>query len=51
MSKKAHGTSENPVQKNLRYGCDPDLADKICNYNRHFAEFSGYAFGRDRTWL
>ena len=51
MSKKAHGTSEKPVQNNLRYGCDPQLADKICNYNRHFAEFSGYAFGGERTWL
>jgi hypothetical protein len=35
----------------LRFGCDPDLADKICNFNRHFAEFSGYAFGKDRSWL
>ena len=32
MSKKAHGTSEAPVQPNLRYGCDVDTADRICRY-------------------
>lgn len=42
MAPKAHGTSETPVQQNLRYGCDPKLADRICNFNRHFAERSGY---------
>jgi peptide methionine sulfoxide reductase MsrB len=42
MSPKAHGTSEVPVQKNLRWGCDNDTADRICNYNRHYAEHSGY---------
>jgi hypothetical protein len=30
------------VQSNLRWGCDWDKADQICNYNRHYAEFSGY---------
>jgi len=42
MSLKAHGTSMVPVQDNLRYGVSNKLADKICNYNRHFAEYSGY---------
>ena len=42
MSKKKHGTSETPVQKDLRWGCDFDTADRICNYNRHYAEHSGY---------
>ena len=42
MSKKAHGTSEKPVQKNLRWKCDYDTADRICNFNRHYAEFAGY---------
>ncbi|KAL3781105.1 hypothetical protein ACHAW5_005012 [Stephanodiscus triporus] len=42
MSKKAHGTSSVPVQKNLRWKCDRDVADRICNFNRHYAEFSGY---------
>lgn len=32
MSKKAHGTSEKPVQKDLRWKCDYDTADrsKLC---------------------
>ena len=42
MSKKQHGTSATPVQTTLRYGCDVKLADKICNFNRHYAEHSGY---------
>jgi hypothetical protein len=33
MSKKKHGTSETPVQKDLRWGCDWDTADRICNFN------------------
>lgn len=28
MSPKAHGTSEKPVQKKLRWGCDYDTADR-----------------------
>jgi len=42
MSPKAHGTSEFPVQEDLLWGCDFDLADRICNFNRHYAEYSGY---------
>merc|ERR1712187_561274 len=42
MGKKAHGTSNTPVQNNLRWGCDYNTADRICNFNRHYAEFSGY---------
>jgi peptide methionine sulfoxide reductase MsrB len=41
MAPKAHGTSNVPVQQNLRYGVSNKLADKICNFNRHFAEYSG----------
>lgn len=33
MCKKKHGTSDTPVQKNLRWGCDWDTADRICNFN------------------
>ena len=33
MSKKAHGTSEKPVMKNLRWKCDYDTADRICVSN------------------
>lgn len=42
MSKKGHGTSNVPVQQNLRWKCDRDTADRICNFNRHYAEYSGY---------
>jgi hypothetical protein len=42
MSPKAHGTSEKPVMKNLKWGCDYETADRICNFNRHYAEFAGY---------
>merc|ERR1712136_66557 len=42
MSAKAHGTSEKPVQESLRWKVDRENADKICNFNRHYAEFSGY---------
>merc|ERR1712150_258461 len=42
MSAKAHGTSAVPVQQNLRWECDRDTADRICNFNRHYAEHSGY---------
>lgn len=42
MKPKAHGTSEVPVQSDLRWGCDSSLADRICNFNRHYAERSGY---------
>lgn len=42
MSQKAHGTSEKPVQKDLRWKCDFDTADRICNFNRHYAEHGGY---------
>jgi hypothetical protein len=44
MSKKAHGTSATPVQKDLRWNCDANTADRICNYNRHFAEFAGCVY-------
>lgn len=42
MKPKKHGTSETPVQSPLRWGCDFKTADRICNYNRHYAEHSGY---------
>ena len=37
MRQKNHGTSNTPVQNNLRWGCDTETADRICNYNRHYA--------------
>ena len=42
MRAKEHGTSATPVQEELKYGCDRKIADQICNFNRHYAEHSGY---------
>ena len=42
MAAKAHGTSAVPVQQDLRWRVDRKLADRICNFNRHFAENSQY---------
>ena len=37
MKPKKHGTSDTPVQQNLRWGVDRKKADQICNFNRHYA--------------
>jgi len=50
MRRKKHGTSETPVQQDLRWGCDHATADRICNFNRHYAEHSGY-FVRKTNFL
>ena len=42
MRAKAHGTSNAPVRAALRWGVDAKLADRICSFNRHYAEHSGY---------
>jgi len=42
MSEKVHGTSEKAVMKELKWGCDYATADRICNFNRHYAEHAGY---------
>lgn len=42
MSQKEHGTSNYPVQENLRWKVDNALADRIVNFNRRYAEYSGY---------
>jgi len=42
MARKAHGTCPKPVQSNLKWGCDRNVADKICAFNRHGAESAGY---------
>ena len=51
MRQKAHGTCEKAAMDNLRFGCDQKTADRICCFNRHYAEHRGYAFERPRTWL
>ena len=45
MSKKDHGTTAASVQEDLRYGVSRKLADKICSFNRVFAEMGGYFQG------
>ena len=50
MSQKEYGTSAVPIQKDLRWSCDVKTADNICNYNRHYAEYSGY-WERATTFL
>mmetsp|Transcript_3045 Transcript_3045/g.4671 ORF Transcript_3045/g.4671 Transcript_3045/m.4671 type:complete len:254 (+) Transcript_3045:136-897(+) len=42
MSQKEHGTTSLPVQEDLRFEVSRKLADRICCYNRHFAELGGY---------
>jgi hypothetical protein len=42
MSPKAHGTCASAVMSNLRWNCDVENADRICCFNRHYAEHSGY---------
>ena len=51
MSQKDHGTCIAPVQDNLLFGSDFDTADRICCYNRRYAEHSGYAFNSGKTLL
>ena len=45
MSAKSHGTSDKPVMKDLRWSCDYEVADRICNFNRHYAEYAGTLWG------
>ncbi len=45
MRPKAHGTCEAPVMDNLRWQVDREDADRICCFNRHYAEPSGYFEG------
>ena len=42
MAAKEHGTTSKPVQQTLRWGADRKTADRICSFNRHFAEYAGY---------
>eukprot|EP01041_Mallomonas_annulata_P001509 gene1509-2906_t len=42
MAPKSHGTCEKAVMKDLRWNCDYATADRICCFNRHYAEHAGY---------
>jgi hypothetical protein len=39
---------KSPVQNNLRWDCDTKTASNICNFNRHYAEHSGYFEGKSK---
>ena len=41
MSPKAHGTTEKSVQGDLKFAVNNQLADRICSFNRRFAEPAG----------
>lgn len=51
MKKKAHGSTDKPVQENLRWNVSRKKADKICSFNRHYAENSQYFVNSKVTWL
>lgn len=42
MCDKGHGSTKQPVQQNLRWGCDRDMADRLCCFNRSKCERPGY---------
>lgn len=50
MAEKEHGTTPKRVQSNLRWSCSDDIADRICSFNRHYAENGGY-WERSTTFL
>jgi peptide methionine sulfoxide reductase MsrB len=41
MSPKTHGTTEKSVQGDLKFAVNNQLADRICSFNRRFAEPAG----------
>ena len=51
MNAGNHGTCMASVQHNLRFGIDNDLSDRICCFNRHYAENSNYSFNSNITWI
>ena len=42
MSPRLHGTCLARVQTDLRWGSSAETANRICCFNRHYAEHSGY---------
>lgn len=50
MCPKAHGTSPHAVPRLLRWDVRRSEADRVCSFNRHFAEASG-AYRFDSTFL
>ena len=45
MKHRGHGTCARPPHSfDLRFGVEYTLADRICCFNRHYAEHGGYAY-------
>ena len=42
MAPKAHGSTAYPVQAELRWNVDWEVADSICSFNRNGAERNSY---------
>ncbi len=42
MRQKAHGTCDKPAMRKLRWGVSYETTDRVCCFNRHYAEHSGY---------
>ena len=52
LSQKAHGTTEEPVQEQLRWNVNWERADEICSFNDdHDKENRGYAWSDSVTWF
>lgn len=51
MRPRSHGSCDEPVQHDLRWEVDYTTADRICCYNRHYAEHAGYSFHPKVTWI
>ena len=50
MSEKENGTCVGTPMANLKWNVDSDIANRICCFNRKWAESRSYAFGSDITW-
>lgn len=50
MSKKAHGTTAQPVQHTLRWNCNRAKAEWVCCFNRNEDEGKDYAWSQGVTW-
>lgn len=52
QSKDKHGSCVAPVQDNLKFNADFETADRICCFNRHYAEYAGYSFTEEHnSWI
>mmetsp|Transcript_10408 Transcript_10408/g.13667 ORF Transcript_10408/g.13667 Transcript_10408/m.13667 type:complete len:205 (+) Transcript_10408:239-853(+) len=49
MVEKENGSCRRPPQATLRFSASREIADRICCFNRHYAERSGYFLAT--TWV